>query len=598
MSNDETSLPGSIADRAVLAAISRRKFVGGAAGVLASFAATGMFNRAGAAPLQRFGLANYLAQTLPDDAAAADQQTFVVPADPSIPKVLDFYEAVYERPSDGASDLFSDPLVRMDRNFQIIPAAAESWSSDETGTIWTFKIKQGLMWNDGNPLTGNDFVKTFQYGADPAHAWDFTWFFDGVMKNWHEVINGTMPVDQLGVKTGADEYEFIMETVDPAPYLPSMLLYSCPLSKAALEKYGPLYNTKPETHVSSGPFKLEEWTPDQQIVYVKNDAYTGALQVPVNKVFIKLAAPTSQFGLYQTDEIDFMGSIAPQDLQLVLADPDMATQAYSGVGDFRTYYLFFDVTKAPFDDLRVRQAFSHVIDRDAIASSVLGPQGTPAYSWLAPGFPASDRDGLKSIQNYDVATAKQLMADAGFPDGSGFPKQEMWLRAETPLNQNVAAAIAAMLTENLGIEVEVSNRDQKLFTDSLNAKPTEIPFGYVAFGMDFLDPVNMLSVWKSGGRHSWSNPDFDKGLEEAGSFLGDPAQRIEMFKAVEKILVEDVPGVFVYHYTPVQMIKPWVKGDFILPDDNGITSLHWPGYSSMDTSPSELYISSDASNRP
>ena len=155
-----------------------------------------------------------------------------------------------------------------------------------------------------------------------------------------------------------------------------------------------------------------------------------------------------------------------------------------------------------------------------------------------------------------------------------------------------------MLTENLGIEVEVSNRDQKLFTDSLNAKPTKILFGYVSYGMDFLDPVNMLSVWKSGGRHSWSSPDFDKGLEEAGSFLGDPAQRLEMFKAVEKILVEDVPGVFVYHYTPVQMIKPWVKGDFIAADDNGITSLHWPGYSSMDTVPSELYISSDASSRP
>ena len=187
------------------------------------------------------------------------------------------------------------------------------------------------------------------------------------------------------MKTGADEYEFIMETVDPAPYLPSMLLYSCPLSKAALEEYGPLYNTKPETHVSSGPFKLEEWTPDQQIVYVKNEDYKGDLQVPVNKVFIKLAAPTSQFSLYQTDEIDFMGAIAPQDLQLALADPDMATQAYSGVGDFRTFYMFFDVTKAPFDDLRVRQAFSHAIDRDAIASSILGPQGTPAYSWLAPG---------------------------------------------------------------------------------------------------------------------------------------------------------------------------------------------------------------------
>jgi peptide/nickel transport system substrate-binding protein/oligopeptide transport system substrate-binding protein len=112
--------------------------------------------------------------------------------------------------------------------------------------------------------------------------------------------------------------------------------------------------------------------------------------------------------------------------------------------------------------------------------------------------------------------------------------------------------------------------------------------------MDYLDPSNMLGVWLSGGRHSWSNEEFDKLVKDAASFTGDPAERTKMFQDAERILVEDVPGVFVYHETPVQLIKPWVKGEFIEPDVNGITSLHWPGYTAMSTVPTELYIGADA----
>ncbi len=117
------------------------------------------------------------------------------------------------------------------------------------------------------------------------------------------------------------------------------------------------------------------------------------------------------------------------------------------------------------------------------------------------------------------------------------------------------------------------------------------------YGMDFLDPVNMLSVWKSGGRHSWSNPDFDAGLAAAGSFPGDPTERLNMFHDVEKILVEDVPAVFIYHVKLLQLIRPWVAGEFKEPDNNGIAAAHWPGYTTMSTMPEELYIGVDAPGR-
>jgi ABC-type transport system substrate-binding protein len=524
---------------------------------------------------------------------------FIVPADTQ-GVALDFYETVYKRAA--PADLNSEPLVRLDRNFQIQPAAAESWSSSSDGKTWTFKIRQGMMWSDGNPVTAADFVKTLQYGADPEHAWDFTWYFQGVIKGWSEVTNPTPGTptaapDSIGVSVGADDYELIIETVDPAPYLPAMLLYSWPLSKAALEKYGPLYNTKPETAVSSGPLILTEWTPDQQIVLSKNETYSGTLKVPVTKAIGKFTTPDNNFNLYQSNEIDYITNAAPSWVQIMQNDPETAKEIYVGVADFPTYHVFFDVTKAPFNDLKVRQAWSHVIDRDAIQKQILGASGKPAYSWLAPGFPASNSEGLKDIQAFDPDKGKQLLADAGFPDGKDFPKQELWLRDSTPNDKDVSAACAAMVKQYLNIDVEVVQKDYQGFMAALTAKPTQVLLGYVRYGMDFFDPFNMLGVWLSGGRYSWSNPDYDAKVKAAAQFLGPTEERIKMFQDAERILVEDVPAVFVYHGTYVQLTKPWVTGDFLKPDDNGITAMHWPEYTTASTVPQELYIRNDVPSR-
>ncbi len=530
------------------------------------------------------------AAALPADAATPDQQVYIVNTTNEA-KVIDFYEAVYARPA--IADLFSEPLVRLNNDYELMPGAAESWKASDDGKTWTFQIAKGLVWSDGNPVTADDWVATFQYGADPKHAWDFTWFFQGIIANWDDAIAGKVPLDQLGVKRGADANTLLFQTQVAAPYLPAMLVYSWPLSKAALAKSGPLYNAKPETAVSSGPFILKLWQKDQQIVYERNPTYKGKLTPAYTKIIQKVADLKTYFTAYQNNEIDYMEKPAPAELKIAQGDPDLSKQIFSSNGDFRTYYLFFDVNTPPFDNLKVRQAFSHIVDRDAIQKSILGPSGTPAYSWLAPGFPGSQREAVQNIQKFDVAMAKQLLSDAGFPDGKNFPKQTMWLRNEIPLNQAVTSAIAASIKQNLNIDVEVSNKDTKLFTDSLTAKPTKIPFGFVSYGMDFLDPFNMLSVWLSGGRHSWTNKDFDTKVKTAASFLGPTDQRIKMFQDAERVLVSDVPGVFIYHETPVQLIKPYVTGPALQPDKSGNKSLHWPGYTTADSVPSGLYITKD-----
>lgn len=526
---------------------------------------------------------------LPADAAAADQQVYVVNTIADV-KVLDFYESVYSRPT--ISDQFSETLVRLNKEYQIVPGAAESWKSTEDGKTWTFILDKNLMWSDGNPVTADDYVATLRYGADPKHAWDFTWYFQGIIKGWDDAIAGKIPLDQIGVKRGDNPQMLIFETQVAAPYLPAMLLYSQALSKAALEKSGPLYNTNPATAVSSGPYILTEWTRDKQIVYSRNTKYTGKLKPAFGKIIQRVAAPSTNFTSYQNDEIDQMVGPAPADLKIIQADANLTKQLHQGNADFPSFYLFFDVTQPPFNDLKVRQAFSHAIDRDSIQKAILGPSGVPAYSYLAAGFPGANGEALKDIQKYDVALAKRLLADAGFPNGQGFPKQELWLRNETPLNQAVGQSIGGMLQQNLGIAVEVSNKDRKLYMDSLTAKPTKLPFGFISYGMDFLDPFNMLSVWLSGGRHSWSNAEFDAKVKEAASFLGSSDQRIKMFQEAEKILVTDCPAVFVYHGKAIEMHKPWIKGEALEPDKLGNSSLHFgnPVYA-------QLYITKDVKRK-
>ena len=574
--------------------VSRRRFIAaGAAAMATGFLAT----NAGAAPLQGGRMATALRQsTPPADAAPPEKQVIIFPADVGTAKVLDFYEQVYQRPF--VADLFSEPLVRLNREFEIIPGMAESWEGSEDGMTWTFKLRQGLTWTDGNPLTAADWVATFQYAANPEHAWDFTWFFQGVLKGWDDAIAGKAGVDTVGVAPGANPNELVITTVVPAPYIPAMMLYSLPLSAAALAEHGSgLYNSDPATAVSCGPYVLSEWTPQQQIVYTKNPNYTGTMNVMVEKVINRLATPDTYFTMYQNNEVDYLEEPDPAALTLMMGDETTAKEVHSGVGDFPTWYIFFDVTKAPFDNKMVRQAWSHAIDRDTLKSQVLGPNGTPAYSWLAPGFPASQREALQDIQKFDPAMAKDLLSQAGYPDGKDFPKQSMWLRAPSPLDKTVAGALAAMLKENLNIEVELEEHDSQGFTAALNAKPTQILLGWVRYGMDYLDPSNMLSVWKTGGRHSWSNPEFDAKLKEASEYLGAPEERIKLFQEAERILVEDVPAVFVYHGTRVQFLKPWLKGDFLKPDKNGISAMHWPAYTTMDTVPEEIYVSSDAPDR-
>jgi ABC-type transport system substrate-binding protein len=538
--------------------------------------------------------------TLPADAAAPEYQTFVsyfdITADFTSPN---FMETVYKQGGFGSVvNITGEPLVRLNKDFGVEPAAALKWSSNPEGTVWTFELDPNLVWSDGTPLTADDYVATFRYCADPKHAWDFAWYYSapGEIKNWDAVVAGKMPLDQLGVRADGPN-KLIVESATPAPFLPAKLFYSEVLQKAALEKAGSgLYTADPATAVSSGPFVLKEWKKGERLVYEANPTYKGSNKPLIQKVISIGAKVETMFAGYQAGEVDYLeGSVLQTaDNEIIAADPDLSAQVHPVAGDFRTDYLFFDCQTPPFNDVKVRQAFGHIVDRDTIIKTIITPtQGIPAYSFLMPGFPAANSEGLKEIQSYDPAKAKALLAEAGFPDGKGFPKLTLWLRQEAQLRQAMAQAIAATIKQELGIEVEVANQEFKTFMDAINAKPTQILFGMVSYGIDFLDPSNMLGVWLGTGRHNWQNATYDKMVNDAAALIGDDAKRTQMFQEAEKLLVTEAPGVFIYHRTRADLIKPYFVGEFLKPNKANSAGLQWPGFSSFSNAMSTLYINGE-----
>ncbi len=542
--------------------------------------------QAPAASVNAFGV------TLPDDAAPADQQYIRLLGVEGTTN--DFAVSVYKRNVNSYCDILSTPLVRLNKNFELLPAGALSWEVSSDGKTWTFHMDPDLKWSDGNPVLADDVVFTFQYQADPTHAWDFAWFWSDI-ENWDKAVAGDVPVTEIGVKK-VDDYTVQFITTAASPYFLSKALYVRPLSKVAFEKSGEYYDNDPATSVSSSPWILEEWSKGKQVVFGPNKNYTGKLKPYLERIILLIGESATEFRAYQNNEIDMAQTFTPADIALISGDSALNAEYHPSFGDFRTYYLGFNTYAPPFDDIKVRQAFAKAIDRDTIIKNVIGRQGIAAYSFLMPGFPDSTSTELKNedVNKYDPAAAKQLLADAGFPDGKDFPKQELWLRNENPLNQAVGSAIASMLTENLGIQVEVSNQETKVFMDSLNAHT--LPFYMVSYGFDYLDPSNMLGIWSSTGRHAWKNDQFDQLVNDASSLSGDPAKRDQMFKDAEKILVDDVGGIFIYHATPGNIYKPYVVGSELEADNTGVAAWHWPGLEDIGMLAFTIYITKDVSN--
>jgi peptide/nickel transport system substrate-binding protein/oligopeptide transport system substrate-binding protein len=539
-------------------------------------------------------------RALPADAAPYKDQTWRELCNASRKEVsLASAVSVYARICDqNGFDKFGDSLVNLDENLNIVPGAAEKWEVSSDGLTWTFHLRPGQVWSDGTPLTANDYVATYQFMVDPKNAYDFVWMWQGVIKGWNEAVAGEIKPEEIGMKA-VDDNTLSVTTEAPFPPLPGTLYFWPPMQAKALAAGGPNYMLDPKTSVSSGPFMLKEFVPGDHLVLEANPTYNGYRKPYLHQILgVYGDEPNGSFLAFQNHDIDRVNyaNLAPADYKVITGDKTLLDNYRPNMGDFRTDYLLMDTFNPPFDKKEVRLAFAKALDRESIVSKVINANfqlGMPAYSFLAPGFPASDTEGkLKSVQAYDCPAAQKLLSDAGYPDGKGFPELELKLRGESDATAQRFIAAAASISDCLKVKITVNNMEYKTYMDGLLARPTKIQFGAISYGMDYLDPANMLGVWVSTGRHSWRNADFDKLVQEANSFVGDPAKRLQMYQDAEKILVEDVGGIFLDYRIQGDLFQPYVKGDCFKPDAQGVSAWHWGN----DWCWGSIYISKDVAN--
>jgi ABC-type transport system substrate-binding protein len=532
---------------------------------------------------------NAWGRQLPADAAPLAKQLYLTVSDPSGTsyKTMDFYESVYARAP--LNDVFSIPLTRIDNDYVIHPGQAEKWESSPDGLTWTFTLKKGTKWSDGVEVTAKDYVETFRYSADPKHAWDFTWYWTGVIKNYAEATKGTVQPSDIGVRQGDDAYTLIFDTETAAPYLPAQLLYSWPLSAAALAKFGSgVYNTNPATCVSCGPWVLKEWSPDSRVILAPNTAYQGEVTPLIEQQVAHIIKGGNNFQRFQAGEIDSTEVFGP-DIKIAKADPTMKDlHLYVNPQDFRTLYAFFDVHTPPWDNLNVRQAFAHSVDRDSLISSILAPLAVPAYGILMPGFPSSITDPLKPLTDFDPAKAKQLLAAGGYPDGTGFPEVTMFFGAGAPTDGVVVQALIAGWQQVLGVTIKLQQLDTPTFWSRVNNK-SPMPFAWTYYGMDYFDPSNFMSLFMTGGQHNWDNPDFDKIVKEANP-LSDQDKRNALYAEAQKMLTENAMSVFVYHQLRGFFYQPYFKGEALAANRYGYDGLQWSSTSTAGYGWQSLYI--------
>lgn len=542
---------------------------------------------------------NSVGKVLPEDAAPPELQVYVTAGQGNPGQFMDISASVYNRAA--LADMYGVPLTRINKDFELVPGAAKEWKVSEDGLTWTFTLRNDIIWSDDTPLTADDFVATFRYMADPNSGYDFTWYYSkgsGNIKNFDEVVAGQVPVEELGVRKGANDYELIIETSEVTPYLPRLFLFAMPLQAKALAAHGPAYNSNPATCVSCGPFIVKEFSPTR-IEIVANPKAADDIK-PFLERMIAVPFPDA-FQAYQANQLDYatVGNAAQVDA--VLNDPQLSAQATPDVGDFRTDYFFFDVTKPPFDNLKFRQALSHLLDRDSIVKFITKPLlARPAYSFLAPGFPAANGEALKEIQRYDPELAKQLYAESGVK----VDKLLLQMRGDLEgyFGKEIAQVYADSIKQNLGIEVEVKSVPQKDYMADLlkrgpDGKPdTTIDFGYISYGMDYLDPSNMLTVMKGsdlGGRHTWNNKQYQELLAKAGP-MTNIEERTKLYQQAEKLMVEECAFIWCIHRTPVNLWKPYIKGAPMEPGKINVNrGVAWPNIGAMNGSASEIYIANN-----
>ncbi len=427
-----------------------------------------------------------------------------------------------------------------------VPGIAESWTQSPDGLTYTFKLRKST-WSDGTPLTANDFVYGWLRTLKPETAAEYAYMIGMIVKGADDYNTGkTTDPSTVGVKA-VDDYTLQVELIGPAAYFPDMVTHYAFAAqpKHVIEKFGDQW-TKPENFVGNGPFTLKEWKPQEYIFMVKNPKYWDAKNVKLSSVkVLTVTDEKTSYNMFTKGEIDWDTQI-PTDL----IDEVKLRADYQVNPQIATYYYCFNNQRAPYNNILVRKALAAAVDKKALVEKVTkgGQIPTDAFTPPMAGFEAQSGVG------YDVAKAKAWLAEAGYPDGKGFPTITVKYNTNEG-HKKIGEFIQEQWKTNLGINVELKNEEWTTFLDTRsNSHDFDVArHGWVG---DYADPSNFLELFITGGGNNdglYSNPKFDELVKKASTMPGG-AERNKVLMEAEKIFADDQGMMPIYWYVDQDMI--------------------------------------------
>jgi oligopeptide transport system substrate-binding protein len=465
----------------------------------------------------------------------------------------------------GYQEFFSlyEPLVDAYSGTEVTPLAAESWTLSEDGTTYTFTLREGLMWSDNTPVTAEQYRQSFLRQLDPATAAyaveEFYPILNGQAYNTGEITDP----NEVGI-SAPDDRTLVIQLEQPTPYFLSYLGSSAylPVRTDLIEQYGAEW-MEAGNHVGNGPYMLTEWVHDQIMVFEQNPYYNGIWKDTrfVDRIEFILMADAWNMAVpaFEAGEVDV--AIAPaSELPRLLADPEYASML-TPVPIAGSVIMVMDTDNPPTDNVLVRQALSLAIDRETLSAGVLRGANPPAVSFSPPTIGSHNPDANFGYQ-YDPARAAELLAEAGYPGGEGFPEFELtfWSLDNARLAMQ---AVQAMWSENLGINVTLNPLEPAAMREwriSRNEQPFNAYYGLQWAGIPdasqfanaMFDPANSLR------RSRFDDPAYVDLIRAALVEL-DPDTRAQMYLDAEAVINEQVPIISLVYESQTWLIRPYVE---------------------------------------
>ena len=459
----------------------------------------------------------------------------------------------------GVPALFAGLMV-FNADFVAVPWMATKVEGNKDGSVWTFTIRKDSRWSDNAPVSARDFEWSWKRQLDPATAAPYASFLYDIKNG--EAFNKKKITDpsEVGVRA-KDDWALEVTLEGPRGYFPVLAAYiaALPGYQRAVEKHGDKW-TEAANIVCNGPFTLGAWEHNKQIVLKKNPYYYGAKDVHLTKVIVPIIPGASGSLPYENNELD-LTALQAGDLKRLQSDPRMQKDVfrYPFPG---TWYLLPQATKAPFDNLKVRRAVAHAVDRENVVKVSQG-LAVPAWSMIPPGFPgAIDDPKIKAIQKFDKKAAMEALKGTPYEGGRNWPKITLSMRDEGLGAKPLAEAVQAVLLENLNMKIDLEVLEPRVFRERLWKQ--DLQFVWIRWFMDYPDPHNeyfdtFYGKKTTGKRQAWTNEAFDKELE-AGRDTRDAKKRMAHYAKAEEIMQADVGYVPVAWVVRYAAAKPWVKG--------------------------------------